>query len=289
VNQERISLDDGDFIDLLHVPGNTDAPRVLLLHGLEGSQRSHYIKGMLSALATHGYAATLMHFRGCSGETNRKARAYHSGDTDDLSAILSLLHQREPRRPIIAIGYSLGGNVLLKHLGERGADSQLHAAAAVSVPLRLDLAANRLTSGASRFYQWRLLKQLRCNYRDKFKNRTDAPFSLDRLGELDTFWKFDNEITAPLHDFRDVDDYYEQCSSRQFLGTISTPTLILHAMDDPFMSHDIVPAETELADSVRMEVSAHGGHVGFIQGNIPGRAKYWLEQRLIDFVHDYSD
>ena len=278
IRPERLELDDGDFLDLAWI--DAAGPPVLVLHGLEGSLRSHYAAAVMAALAAGGYRPVLMHFRGCSGETNRLDRAYHSGDTGDLAAVVGHLERVCGEPPFAAIGYSLGGNVLLKWLGERGEDAPVGAAVAVSVPFRLADGARRMGGGLSRIYQRHLIRRLQAGYRRKFAHRP-SPLRID-IDRLDTFWLFDDQVTAPLHGFRDVHDYYARCSSRQFLARIRKPTLIVHAADDPFMFPDTAPTAGELSDRVTLELSRHGGHVGFVGGR--WRPRYWLEPRILRFL-----
>ena len=278
LRRERLELPDGDFLDLDWTQHDGRA-LVLVLHGLEGSLESHYTGSILAALLAAGYRAVLMYFRGCSGEPNRLARSYHSGDTADLRHVLARLAARGERKPLALIGYSLGGNVLLKALGEGAGMDSVRTAVAVSVPFDLDRAAHRLDQGFSRVYQRYLLNKLRRSYRAKLPVHA-MPVAEERLAALDTFRLFDNEVTAPLHGFRDVDDYYGRSSSRQYLRAITTPTLILHAADDPFIPEDAIPAEDELGPGVTLELSRRGGHVGFVEGGLPFRARYWLERRI---------
>lgn len=279
VRRERLELPDGDFLDLDYGP-NTTGARVLILHGLEGSSRSHYAVGLGRALSAAGLQPVVMHFRGCSGEPNRRVRSYHSGETGDLAYVADLLHRRAPTRALAAVGFSLGGNVLLKWLGEAGASLPLSRTAAVSVPLQLARAADRLACGASRLYQWSLLRALRDSVRRKGA-RMPLPLATDPR-QLRTFRAFDDAVTAPLHGFADAETYYRECSARQFLSGIATPTLILHARDDPFMSPDVLPEAGELPPAVTLELAEHGGHVGFVEGP-PWRPRFWLESRLVDY------
>ena len=284
---ERLELDDGDFLDLAWA-GSDSGPLVVLLHGLEGSVRSKYAASLLQQIAQSGWGGVLMHFRGCSGPANRLDRSYHSGDTDDLSYLLDVLTARFPSRQIMAVGFSLGGNVLLKYLGERGPKAKLSAGAAVSVPFELDAGATRLNQGFSRLYQRHLIASMKRKLRRKFSARC-APIALDKLNQWTTFWAFDNEVTAPLHGFRHVEHYYESSSCRKFLGTIATPTLVLHARDDPFLTQNAIPLGTELSASVRLELSEHGGHVGFVAGGSPLKARYWLDERLMAWFKQHSE
>lgn len=278
LRRERLELPDGDFLDLEWAVGG-EGPVVLLLHGLEGSVKSNYASGLLSALQRDGYTAVLMHFRGCSGEPNRLARGYHSGETGDLDYMVRLLRQRFPGRSLGVVGYSLGGNVLLKWLGENGASAPVAGAVAVSVPFELGRVADRLELGFSRLYQWVLLRRMRINLARKLKH-VALPLAPFDPGSLTSFRRFDDAVTAPLHRFDGVEDYYRRCSSRQFLRDITVPTLILHAVDDPFMMPDVVPEAHELGAGVALELARAGGHVGFVAGDWPWGARYWLEERI---------
>jgi predicted alpha/beta-fold hydrolase len=285
LTRERFELADGDFIDI-DWTRQTGGMRVLVLHGLEGSLESHYTGGLLCALEQGGYTAGLMYFRGRSGEPNRLPRSYHSGDTGDLDDIVQRLTQRHPHTKIAVVGYSLGGNVLLKWLGERGDSAGITTAIAISVPLDLHRAALKLGSGLSRIYQRHLLNKLRLSVTEKAALHP-PPVSLHRLHELNTFHKFDNEITAPLHGFRDVDDYYAKSSSKQFLESIETETLLLQAIDDPFLPAGALPDKDELSPSITMELSDHGGHVGFVSGPNPLQPRYWLEERILQHLEGH--
>lgn len=284
LEKERMELPDGDFVDLNWLGKNETGPLVFILHGFEGSIESHYAKNMMHALHAQGWRCVFMHFRGCSGEPNRLPRSYHSGDTKDAEFVVNVLQGREPNTPISAIGYSLGGNVLLKWLGETGKNNPLKAAIAISVPFELDKAAARIQHGFSRFYQWYFLKCLRHRLTYKFQF---VPTPIDPSNLLvNDIRLFDDLYTAPLHGFSGVDDYYSQSSCRQYLRGISIPTLILHAKDDPFMSEDVIPTSQELSSSVTLEVTETGGHVGFVTGKLPWRPQYWLEQRIPLFLRD---
>ena len=287
LRRQRIELDDGDFLDLDWSPA-AQGPVVLVLHGLEGSSDSPYARGMLEAIHAHGWRGVVMHFRGCSGEPNRLPRSYHSGDTGDLAQIVRILQARNDVRTLAAVGYSMGGNVLLKWLGEQRAGVPLAAAVAVSVPYTLSLAADRLARGLSRVYQRRLLDDLCAKLHCKFSAGT-AAIDLEQAHRSRSFWEFDDRVTAPLHGFDDVHDYYTRSSSRQYLCHIGIPTLMLHAEDDPFMTPQALPSGDELSPSTRLEVSAYGGHVGFVHGRLPWRPRYWLEERIPAFLATYLD
>lgn len=290
VARERLELDDGDFLNLAWLPepdgAAADTPLVMVMHGLTGSIDSKYARGLLRVVQGLGWRGLLLHFRGAGGEPNRLPRGYHSGETGDFATVLARLRRRYPAAPLAAVGYSLGGNVLLKHLGERGADTPLAAACAVSVPFDLDLCARAMDRGLSRAYQRHLLGNMRRAAERKF-SLIEPPFALPDLRRLRNFRTFDDAFTAPLHGFAGVDDYYARASSKPFLKHIRVPALVLQARDDPFMTPAVVPAEEDLADSVRLELSAHGGHVGFVAGDRFGRPVYWLEQRIPAFLREY--
>ncbi len=281
---ERVELPDGDFIDLAWTDTN-GGPRVLLLHGLEGSLDSHYARSTLAALHGAGLHAVFMHLRGCSDEPNRLAHSYHSGATEDLAEIIAHIESTTGQPPAAAVGFSLGGNLLLKYLGEQGVNTPLQAAAAVSVPFRLMDAARRLEQGPSRIYREHLMQRLRGSYLHKFAKRP-VPLEID-VRRLRSFYDFDDQVTAPLNGFAGADDYYDQCSCRRYLGRVETPTLVLHARDDPFMYPETVPGEAELGPGIHLELSAKGGHVGFVEGSIPGKAGYWTDRRIPEFLVGY--
>ncbi|MGH8608103.1 MAG: hydrolase [Gammaproteobacteria bacterium] len=277
LTRERLELPDGDFVDLDWTP-LARGPLVLVFHGLEGSNHSCYAMGTLEAIKRHGWQGAIMYFRGCSGEINRLARSYHSGDTGDMRFLFQYLRHRHPGQVLAAIGFSLGGNALLKYLGEAGNASLLSAAAAVSVPFELDRAARQLEAGSSRIYQWYLIRRLHAKAKAK---GLAAPGELKRLR---TFRQFDDRITAPLHGFDGVDDYYRRASCRQYLRGITVPTLILHAKDDPFLPPEAIPSPEEVSKTVQLEISPRGGHVGFVSGKTPLCPRFWLESRILHFL-----
>jgi len=292
--RERLWLADGDFLDLdWYDPHDATAPVVLVLHGLTGSSNSLYVLGLQQTLATQGWASVALNWRGCSGEPNLLPRGYHSGASEDLAEAIAHLHAQRPLAPLYAVGYSLGGNVLLKHLGESGADSSLQAAVAVSVPFRLDHCADRIGLGFSRVYQAHFMRSMLAYVKDKqrlfrHQGHSERLAALERLGPLDdmrTFWDFDGRVTAPLHGYADANDYYRRASSRYFLGAIRTPTLIIQAADDPFVFTHSLPEAIELSPSIHFELHARGGHVGFVEGS-PGKPAYYLERRIPAWLAD---
>ena len=286
MTRERIELPDGDFIHLDWA--GESGPIVVILHGLQGSSRSPHVRGLLGALCRRGWRGAVMHFRGCSGEPNRLLRTYHSGETGDVGHVVRLLRERHPSTPCAAVGFSLGGNVLLKWLAERGDRAEVAAAAAVSVPFRLADAADRLERGFSRAYKRHFIADLHRTVLEKFKHRP-GPLDLEAVRRESSFRGFDTRVTAPLHGFRDAEHYYDVASCRQYLRGVARPTLIVHALDDPFMTRDVVPRREELAPSIRLEISASGGHVGFVGGSAPWSARYWLEDRIPRFLAGQLD
>jgi len=282
---ERLELPDGDFVDL-HWTEDNGQPIVIMLHGLEGCSQSPYARGLLHALQRIGLRAVVMHFRGCSGTPNRLPRSYHSGDTADLAYLVQTLRQREPDTPLMAVGYSLGGNVLLKWLAEAGVQAPLTAAVAVSVPFVLAQSAERMNKGFSRVYQWKLLKSMRRRIYAKLQHMSLNIRTTD-LSRLHSFREFDDAVTAPLHGFNDADHYYALASCRQYLSTIAVDTLILHARNDPFMTQHVIPATNELSPHVQLELYEAGGHVGFIAGSWPWCARYWLEERIPRYLQQH--
>lgn len=284
LQRERIELDDGDFLDI-DWAGTRSGPLVLLLHGLEGSPRSHYVTGLLHTLSNSGFRAAVLYFRGCSGEPNRLARSYHSGETRDLDTVVRHLARRDVQDPLYVVGVSLGGNVLLKWLGENPHQKLVAKAIAVSVPFELNAAALRLERGFSRLYQAYLLRRLRRTTCSKAR-RHALPVDTSQLRGLRTFRQFDDKVTAPLHGFSGVDDYYRKCSSRAFITRISTPTLVLQAENDPFLTREAIPSAEELGPGVRLELCRCGGHAGFVAGRWPWKPHYWLDQRVCEFLRE---
>jgi uncharacterized protein len=283
---ELFSLPDGDEL-MLHwgtVPPNQQTPLVLLLHGLEGNYRSHYIRGTMNSLQQQGFACLLMHFRGCHGEANKLPRAYHSGDTADAGAVITMLQQRFPGIPLAAVGFSLGGNVLMKYCGEQAEQCPLQAAVAVSAPLQLAASADRIDQGFSRNYQRYLLKRLKTTMRRKLIKHQPFPLSISQhdINKLRTIRQFDDLLTAPLHGFADANDYYAKASAKPYLPSIRCPCLVIHAKDDPFLAASVIPKQPELP--IQLLLSEHGGHVGFISGGTPWRPKYWLDQVIPAFL-----
>lgn len=290
LRSENLELPDGDLAVVDWMIGGPEAspvtPILVILHGLEGSADSPYARMLLKSAAEHGWRAAVLHFRDCGDYRNRLPRRYHAGETNDIRFFLESLRAEGHEGPMVAAGYSLGGNVLLKYLGENGVSTPLDAAAAVSVPLNLHDSAKALSQGFSRLYQLLLLKRMKRAVRRKFDPHT-AAFNWQQAMNARTFADFDDAITAPLHGFSGKDEYYDRCSSVSFLAGIQCPTLIINAIDDPFMTPVAVPDLSCLSDAVQLELSPKGGHVGFIDGGTPWKPTYYLPSRIIDFLDQH--
>ena len=279
---EQLDTPDGDFIELAwSLPHNENAPLAVVLHGLEGNINSFYAKGMMKALKKQGYAVVLMHFRNCSSEVNRLPRAYHSGDTADLAFFINHLREQFPSRPIMAVGFSLGGNVLAKYLGEERENCPLSAAAVVSAPYDLSSSSDVIRKSLGKIYQKYLLDRMKKSMQRKLPQiKQQIPITSEQLMKIDDLLEFDNQLTAPLHGFENAHDYYRQASAMPYLKHIAIPTLIIHAKDDPMLSIKAVPSRQDVSEHVTLSVSEKGGHVGFISGNNPFRPVFWLEQAV---------
>lgn len=291
LKRERWDTLDGDFVDLDFVDGEglRDDCLVLLLHGLEGSARSGYAYQLYEQLSRRGIQAVGLNFRSCSGELNRGLRLYHSGETEDPRWVLARLKERFPERRLAAVGISLGGNVLLKYLGESGEDSGLYAAAAWSVPFDLSAGADFMENGFAQAYVTRLLRSLKKKVRIR-SNELGPLIDLERTLKARTFREFDDAATAPLHGFDGAVDYYSRSSSAGFLGAVTTPTLVVHSTDDPFLPAEAIPAQAlETNPMVTTLITGRGGHVGFITGVNPLKPLFWAENVIADWLADRLD
>jgi len=292
INQ-TLELDDGDFVDLVWTQKPAAAeqikPIVIVFHGLEGSLHSPYVKGMMLSIKKQGWIGLLMHFRGCSNKPNRLARGYHSGETGDAKQLLNYLNAHYPKHSLAAIGFSLGGNMLLKLQAELGSASPFKAIISVCAPIVLKACADRLKNGFSKLYQTYLIGHLKNKLKIKSQQHNyEVLINLTpkKIKQIKTFWQFDDLITAPLHGFAGVEDYYEKSSALQYLKNIQSPSLIIQSLDDPFITADIIPNESELSANVVLELSDYGGHVGFIGGDIL-QLEYWLEKRVAEYFKLY--
>ena len=288
---EIFTLEDGDFVECFwyEKPKRDDTlPIVVIFHGLEGSYRSPYIQGIMDKLYKNGYSPVLMHFRGCGNKQNLKARQYHSGDTGDAKEWIEHISKRYKNSQIFAIGYSLGGNMLLKLLGEMGKSGDIpliSMAVSVSAPMLLSNSVKEINRGFSKVYQWHLLKHLKNSLKKKYRSHPlESLIGLKEkdIDKISTIYEFDDIYTAKIHNFVTAKNYYNKSSSRQYLKYITTPTLIIHSLDDPFMTKEILPSKSEISNSVELEISSYGGHLGFIDGSF-NKPKYWLEDKILDY------
>jgi len=285
VTRERFDTPDGDFVDVDWQAGRPGAPLLLVLHGLEGTARSHYIGGLFALAAARGWRAGVLYFRSCSGEMNRLPRFYHSGDTGDLSHVLGVIAGREPGLRMGAVGISIGGNVLLKWLGELGdaVPPLLGGAVAISVPFDLATCVQVMDRGLQKvLYTASFMRSFRTKTRAKALRHPDF-VDLRAALRATTFAAYDRAVTAPLHGFADELDYYRRASSAPYLTRIRRPTLLLNALDDPFIPAAALPDPRTLPPSVRAEFVPVGGHVGFVEG-APWRARSWAERRAVEFL-----
>jgi uncharacterized protein len=307
VRWERLDTPDGDFVELAHL--NTDGaasalttrarnecaddttPRLVILHGLEGGVKSHYVRGLMREAQSRGWNATLMLFRTCGPTPNTLPRSYHSGDTGDALLVIERLASQFPNAPIGAVGISLGGNVLSKLLGEQGDNlpSQLVAAVAVSSPFDLARASRHIGQGFSRIYQKAFLRSLLPKATAKIGRHPELASVKSALA-VRTIWQFDDEFTSPVHGFANAADYYARSSALQFLPGIRRPTLLLNAVDDPFMPRSVLDDARKVAASnpaITIEFLKNGGHVGFVAGSSPWRPFYYGEWRAAEFLAEH--
>jgi predicted alpha/beta-fold hydrolase len=288
--RERVPTPDGDVWDFDWVDAEeqaADAPLLVLFHGLEGNSDSHYARQVMAAVRSVGWRGVIPHFRGCGGEPNLLPRAYHSGDHEEIAAMLAAIRTRVGEAATVhAVGVSLGGSALLNWLGraEAGAARTLASAAAVSAPVDLTAAGFSIDRGLNRIYAWHFLATLRPKSREIARRFPDA-LDTRRLARAYTLVAFDDAVTAPLHGFADAADYYRRASSKPWLAKVAVPTLVLNARNDPFVPGASLPRATEASSHVLLEQPAEGGHVGFMTGPFPGRLD-WLPRRLLQFFRD---
>lgn len=280
--REKFILSDGDFLFLDWTSNKfEDRPILIFLHGLSGSSNSPYIRGMMRASMKHGFRSVCMNFRSVIDDEHKTSlkKGYHAGETQDLTEVLTnLLTKISINTPIFIVGYSLGGNVLLKWLAENSSQSRIKAAVAISVPFNLAQTANQLNTGFARLYQWWLLKSLKKTMVKRFLSHKK------HLNSITTFWEFDDKITAPMHGFLNVHDYYSKSSSQQYLNQIKTRILIIQSADDPFFSKHALPNPLELPPQINLEILPNGGHVGFVEGYVPFFPQFYLERRIMNYL-----
>ncbi|MDO8729645.1 MAG: alpha/beta fold hydrolase [Candidatus Omnitrophota bacterium] len=286
LQRKRWETPDGDFVDVDLLPGASGTPILIVLHGLEGSSRSRYVLSLLAAAEREGWRGIGVNFRSCSGEPNRLLRSYHGGETSDLTWIVQKVIAENPGSPIFLAGASLGANVVLKYLGEQGEGlpSSVRAAVAISTPFDLALSAHTLEQGFSRIYMRGLVRGLKAKAKTKlllFPGFVDER----KLNAVKTLTQFDDLVTAPVHGFKDADDYWSHSSSIRFLSGIRRPALLISSKDDPFFPGKSLPvAEVAANPFLTAEFTARGGHVGFLTGSWPGRVRSWTEERTIQFL-----
>lgn len=290
--REQWQTPDDDFIELdwLLPEAPAGQPLLVLFHGLEGNSRSHYALRLMAALQHKGWRGVVVHFRGCGGTPNRLPRGYHCGDSAEIDWIMRRLRASNPG-PIHAVGISLGGNALLKWLGEQRqtASGIIDKAVAVSAPVALPTTGHVLGHGFNRFYAWLFLKTLRPKALAMIaKHRLD--FDSAAIAKVRNLWHYDGMFTAPLHGFRDADDYWQQANCRPFLTAIALPTLLLNARNDPFLPEQDLPDADEVSACVTRDFPKHGGHAGFV-GDWNAAADSgsdWLAQRILFFLENGS-
>ncbi|HZP89322.1 MAG TPA: hydrolase [Burkholderiales bacterium] len=281
--RERWATPDGDFIEVDWLAGDRKAPVLVLFHGLEGSSGSHYARALLNYARAQGWRAAVPHFRGCGGSPNRLPRAYHSGDYQEIEWILARVAQHHSEAARYALGVSLGGNALLKWLAikRQSAQRYIARAAVVSPPMDLSVAGTRLGRGFNRVYTWSFLRTLKHKSIEKLA-RFPALYDRGAVLAARTLRQFDDVVTAPLHGFRDAEDYWRRASTRTQLREITIPTLIIHARNDPFLPSAHLPSVNEVSPSVELEFPDQGGHAGFVSGRFPGHLE-WLPRRTFAF------
>lgn len=285
----RWELPDGDFLDVDELAAGESVPRLIVLHGLESSSRATTVLGILHQAHQRGWGGVAVNFRGCSGEPNRLRRSYHGGDTADLAWVIARVRGQHPASPIVCVGFSLGGNVLLKYLGEQGEalPEQVRAAVAVSAPVDLALSARALEHGFSRVYGSRLVAGLK---RKTFQKLAAYPDLVDAgaLKSVRTLGAFDDLVTGPVHGFKNAKDYWGKSSSASFLPRIRRPTLLINAHNDPFLPAEALPMRAVSENAfLSAEFPAAGGHLGFLEGRWPGRPIAWAELRAAEFLAHY--
>lgn len=286
----RWTTPDGDFVDIDFADGPIASPQLLAIHGLEGSSQRKYVRGLLALAAGRGWRGVALNFRGCSGTPNRTARLYHSGDSDELDWVVAELVKRDPGAPILPVGVSLGGNVLLKWLGEKEerVPEEVRAAVAISTPFDLAVAAHKMSRGGGRIYTRFFFRTLKPKARQKAREYPDR-LDARAIRKARNWRQYDDAVTAPLHGFRDAEDYWARSSSKSFLGRIRRPVLLINALDDPFIPASSLPADV-VATSQWLEASftTNGGHAGFVAGAFPWRPFYWAEHQAVEFLAGYA-
>ena len=286
MTRARWELPDGDFLDVDELATEADAPRLIVLHGLESCSRAPAVLGCLHEARRRGWGGVAVNFRGCSGVPNRLRRSYHGGDTADLAWVIARMRVLHPDSPLVCVGMSLGGNVLLKHLGEQGEGlpEAIRAAATISAPFDLAASVRSLNRGFNRVYAHRLVASLKEKTFDKLARYPDL---VDRsaLRAVGTLAEFDDLVTAPVHGFPDAAAYWAASSSAPLLPRIRRPTLLINAQDDPFLPADVLPRQA-VAENPFLAAAfpSAGGHLGFLAGRRPWTLVAWAELRAMAFL-----
>lgn len=282
--RERWTTPDDDFIDVDFIDGEPGRPVVVLFHGLEGSSNSHYARSLMAAVKARGWSGVVPHFRGCSGEINIAPRFYHSGDAQEIDWVLRRLNTYRTKQTashFYATGVSLGGNALLRWLGESQHQAGfIDAACAISAPLDLAAGGAALGKGFNTVYSHAFLRTMRRKSLLKLQQFPDL-FSRHAMMKAKDLYTFDNIVTAPLHGYINTEDYWYNASAKHVLHDITVPTLVLNAQNDPFLPKHHLPQTA--APNVTLEYPQHGGHVGFASGKLPGELS-WLPQRILQFL-----
>ena len=286
--RERWNSPDGDFIDIDRLDGMNEAPTLVIFHGLEGSTDSRYVRMLAMNAYQAGWHVVAPNFRGCSGSMNILPRSYFAGDSTEIQWVLTRARGSQGPATLHAVGVSLGGNMLLKWLGEQGeqAGALLTSAAAVAAPLDLHAVGDHLAQGFNQVYTNHFLTTLKQKARAKFIQYPGL-FDLDATLKARNLREFDDHFIAPLHGFANVDDYWTRCSSKPWLSRIRVPTLLLAARDDPFIPEWVLPPQQQCSDQVTRDFQPQGGHVGFVSGRFPGQA-IWMPQRVMHFFQDMA-
>ncbi len=285
---ERLSTPDDDFLDIWRLPASDTSPRLVALHGLEGSPRSEFLTALARGAQARGWGMDIVVNRGCGEEMNRAPRYYYAGDSADLGTAIAHIVRTHPTAPLLLCGISLGGNLLLKWLGEHGADlpNTVVGAAAISVPFDLARSCRRIDSGSSRIYSRNFLRTMKPKALAKIAQHPGIA-SIDAVRRADSIWSLDDAFTAIVHGFRDAADYYAQCSSIRFLDAIRVPTLLLSARDDPFHPPEVLDEVAAIAGrntALTTDFPDRGGHVGFVGGYWPWKPIDYAEVRVLAFL-----
>ena len=287
--EETLELPDQDFLEWFWLKDTyaapAEVPTILILHGLEGCARSNYVQDLMRQLGSLGWRVVVMQYRNCGEKPNRLAQSYHAMRWQELDWTVENLRGRFPGAPIGVVGFSIGGSILLNWLGQNEI-KHIATACAISVPYKLAPCADRLNQGFSKIYQTYLMGRLKRSAVRKGDLLKDALglSDLSQINKLNTLWEFDDLLTAPLHGFKNVHDYYEKASCHQYLRGIQVPTLLVHALDDPFMVPEVVPQPSELSGLIQTAFVPVGGHVGFVSGSLPGKEWSWLSQIVPNFI-----